>query len=352
MKILVLTPYFYPHHGGSEHYIEGLYGELMRQNPHIKVDVLCYAAHGESKIQRYKGFTIYRVSGLELLKDQFALPNYFSLFALLKKLKKNHYTHVNAHTRFFDTAWWGWLVARYFGAEAILTDHCAMHPQHNSIAVRLFTHWLDHALMPFLYHKYAKITVVSQATKQFWHKIVGKSDKITVVSNGVDQELLSKGVKQAKSSRKISVRFFGRAIGAKGGVIFTQMINLLKDKYPQVVFERISGVSHTQALRLLSQTDIVVHPSMHHEGLPTVLLEAGLMGCAVVASPAGGTTDLIAHNQTGLLVEPQALKLAKAVEKLLQHPMQRQALGKHLQAKIVSRYTWDNIVRSLGRVLA
>lgn len=352
MKILVLTPYFFPHFGGSEHYIEGLYGELMRQNRKIKVDVLSYSFNGEARVEKYNGFTVYRVPGLELLSDQFALPNYWLLLNLLKKLKKNNYAYVNAHTRFFDTAWWGFLAAKYLGAKAILTDHCAAHPNHPSLLVRFLTKGLDRLVMPFLYRVYPQITVVSQATKRFWQEAVGESRKITVVPNGVDHRLAQKVVKIKRELKKKSVRFFGRGIITKGGAVFDQMVKILKGKYPQVVFERISGVSHEQALRVLKKTDIVVHPSKHHEGLPTLLLEAGLMGCTVVASRAGGTTDLIKHGETGLLVDPEAKKIALAVEKLLHNPVETKSLGKHLQGKVLSNYTWDTIVRTFTSLIS
>ena len=53
-KILVITPYFYPHIGGSERYMENLYAYLVRRNLQIKVDVLCYNTEKTKKEEKPK----------------------------------------------------------------------------------------------------------------------------------------------------------------------------------------------------------------------------------------------------------------------------------------------------------
>ncbi len=349
MKILVLSPYFYPHIGGSERYIEELYGELVKQNPEVEVDVLTYNTENAEKLERYKNFNIYRVGCWEILPNQFVLPNYFELISLLKQLKKKNYSHVNAHTRFFDTAWWGWLAAKFFGAKSILTDHCASHPQHKNFIVRMVAKIVDRLAMPLLYKAYQQITVVSQATKDFWVKSVNQSKKIIVIPNSVDDSLLAK--KQV-SDHKTSVRFVGRNVATKGAGIFDEVIKELKPKYPKVVFERISGLSHDRVMRLLQQTNILVHPSIHHEGLPTIILEAGLAECAVVATNVGGTKELIKNGRSGILVEPSIAEVKFAVEKLLNEPSKAEKMGEELKQKVLKDYMWAKTADKYNKLLS
>ena len=67
----------------------------------------------------------------------------------------------------------------------------------------------------------------------------------------------------------------------------------------------------TDAARLLSAFDIFFLPSMK-EGLPYVLLEAGLAGVPVIASKVGGIPDLIEDGVSGLLIDPKNGSVAAA----------------------------------------
>ena len=82
IKILLISPYFAPHIGGSQRYMEELYVHLSEQFPHISVDVLTYNTTDSKTIEKYRGITIYRVPCWEILPGQFALPNPIKLIAL------------------------------------------------------------------------------------------------------------------------------------------------------------------------------------------------------------------------------------------------------------------------------
>src|SRR3990167_7935855 len=115
MRILVTTPYFYPHSGGSQNYIANLYSTLVKKHPEVKVDIVCYNTDKVSIRERYKNLNVYRVGCQEILPGQFALPNYLELLDLIKRLKKinGRYDIVNSHTRFFDNYLWGPILAKY-----------------------------------------------------------------------------------------------------------------------------------------------------------------------------------------------------------------------------------------------
>ena len=64
------------------------------------------------------------------------------------------------------------------------------------------------------------------------------------------------------------------------------------------------------------------------EGLGTALLDAMAIGQAIVATRAGGIPEVVAHDQTGLLVPPgDADALAAAIVQLLRDPTWRARLG-------------------------
>lgn len=88
-----------------------------------------------------------------------------------------------------------------------------------------------------------------------------------------------------------------------------------------------------------------LHPA-HHEGLPTVLLEAMACGRPVVATAVSGALELIQDGQNGLLVPPRAPdRLAEAALRLLSDPKLGRRLGAAARETVVERYSWEVIGR-------
>jgi len=82
-------------------------------------------------------------------------------------------------------------------------------------------------------------------------------------------------------------------------------------------------VAHDQVSRLLASSDVLVMPSIRKpngdsDGLPTVINEALYHRLPVVATDVASISDVVKHNQTGLLVpERDAKALAEAIESML-----------------------------------
>lgn len=72
---------------------------------------------------------------------------------------------------------------------------------------------------------------------------------------------------------------------------------------------------------LLAACDVFVLPSLF-EGLPVSVLEAMASARPVIATAIGGTAEVVAHEETGLLVPPgDAASLAGAIDRLLGDPV-------------------------------
>lgn len=73
--------------------------------------------------------------------------------------------------------------------------------------------------------------------------------------------------------------------------------------------------------------DLFAFPS-REEGMGSVLLDAMDRGLAVVATRVGGIPELVAHGETGLLVEPgQPQALGESIVALYQDPQRRERMG-------------------------
>jgi glycosyltransferase involved in cell wall biosynthesis len=86
--------------------------------------------------------------------------------------------------------------------------------------------------------------------------------------------------------------------------------------------------SRSDVPALLGLTDVFVCPTEYREGVPRVLLEAGLAGVPMVTTRMPGCDDVVTENWNGHLVpkrDPRAL--ASAIMDLLQQPQRARAMG-------------------------
>ena len=105
------------------------------------------------------------------------------------------------------------------------------------------------------------------------------------------------------------------------------------------VRERVEFGFRDNVPDLLETLDVVALPSWA-EGLPIVLLEAMAHGRPVVATPVGGTPELVTDGETGLLVPPRDPEaLAAALRRVLDDPDLARRLGTAARARVAERFT-------------
>jgi glycosyltransferase involved in cell wall biosynthesis len=97
-----------------------------------------------------------------------------------------------------------------------------------------------------------------------------------------------------------------------------------------------------------ASADLFLMPS-RTETLGFVVLEAMSAGCPVVAARAGGIPDLVVHEETGLLYDPDDPKdLLASVASLLEHPGKRRFHAR-LGRKRAEESSWASETRELVR---
>jgi len=98
--------------------------------------------------------------------------------------------------------------------------------------------------------------------------------------------------------------------------------------------------------------DGVVVPSVS-EGFPYVVLEAMAMARPIVASAVNGIPEMVADEQTALLVEPRDVPmLAKAVVRMLQNRAGSELMGRRARERVRERYSIEMMIRTLERYYA
>lgn len=98
------------------------------------------------------------------------------------------------------------------------------------------------------------------------------------------------------------------------------------------------------AQNLLKVFDVFILPSLK-EGLPYVLLEAGLAERPVIASNVGSIAEIITDNETGILIPPRDLDaLTEAIDHLTGNAPKRTLLGRALREKIESDFSKNTMM--------
>jgi len=98
-------------------------------------------------------------------------------------------------------------------------------------------------------------------------------------------------------------------------------------------------ISHKDMPAYYALMDVFVHPSLR-DGMPNALLEAMACEKAVIATPVGGTTDVIEDGKNGVLVNVNdAQALAESILQLLSQPENRRSMSKSAREAVIRRFT-------------
>lgn len=261
---------------------------------------------------------------------------------------------VHVHSR-RGVQWLGGLAARW-GAFPVVYSRRTDAPERASVGQ------LKYAL-------YDRVIAISSCIVEQLRAVGVPEHKLRLVLSGVDDPPASPASRQelcqefSLPADTIVIASIGQLIRRKGHTLLLEAIAKLRSRFPllRVLFFGRGPLEaalrrQAQALdidayvkfvgfrpnvrRFLPALDLVVHPALA-EGLGVALLEAATAGVPVVASATGGITDLVRHEETGLLVEAgNTAELAMAIERMLTDVGLRRRCaegGKHLIARQFTR---------------
>lgn len=97
--------------------------------------------------------------------------------------------------------------------------------------------------------------------------------------------------------------------------------------------------------KLFAASDALVLTS-DNEGTPLSVIQAGLAGLPVVATRVGGLPSVVDDGETGILVDPDALSVARGVLELLGQPTLRKAMGGEARARMTAKFGIGAMVSS------
>ena len=183
-----------------------------------------------------------------------------------------------------------------------------------------------------------------EEARKFLGKRIGKDLRDSFIIGTIGEFTKNKGQKfLIRAAQKISEsrpETICLIIGFDGGEKENLLAEIKKLKMKNSIF-LVEDLP--EAAKYLKAFDIFALPSLK-EGLPYVLLEAGLAELAVAAASAGGVPEIIEDSKTGLLVPPaDSQTLAAALLRLAEDESLRKNLAENLHQKILGEFSFKNM---------
>lgn len=98
------------------------------------------------------------------------------------------------------------------------------------------------------------------------------------------------------------------------------------------------------AAKYLKAFDIFVLPSLK-EGLPYVLLEAGLAKLPIITTNTGGIPEIIEDGVSGMVIKPASGdELAKSIEKLIGNNELKHKLSQNIFQKVINEFSFEKML--------
>jgi glycosyltransferase involved in cell wall biosynthesis len=106
----------------------------------------------------------------------------------------------------------------------------------------------------------------------------------------------------------------------------------------------LNDFSEEESPAVFGACDVLAQPSVE-ESFGLVLLEAWMMGRPVIGAAIPATRDMVSDGEDGLIVPPaDPPALAKAIGQLLESPETRARMGDRGRAKVLANYTSDTMI--------
>lgn len=104
--------------------------------------------------------------------------------------------------------------------------------------------------------------------------------------------------------------------------------------------------------KIWQSIDIAVIPSTEPEPFGMVAIEAMMAKKPVVAANHGGLTEIVVHNKTGFLVEPNnPADLKKTLEKLIKNTELRTTFGENGYQRAIEKFSIEKYVQKIEDIL-
>jgi glycosyltransferase involved in cell wall biosynthesis len=163
---------------------------------------------------------------------------------------------------------------------------------------------------------------------------------------GYDLEYLPSAIDTSKFNDLPQIRKIENQIAYVGRDSYEKGIDILRKIEPEINGKVVycTNLPWIEAMKTLSASVMLVVPS-RMESLPTIIKEAFYLKIPVIATNVGGIPELISHNETGVLVDPENPKqLRDAINNLIEKKDLAKRLTLNAYDFVTKNLTWDSVL--------
>ena len=365
LKVLMVTPGFYPIKGGTEAMVQGLSMELKRIG--VRTDVMTFNMDQKwnpkwkGKIEKINGITVFKIPALNWLPIEHSpritlgvnlIPGRFT--HLLKR-----YDIIHFHEAEFSFPLFSYFIKK----PKILHLH--------GIDVDYYKRY--HLVRFILNHAADLYLSITKQMKKELIRLGIPEDKIVYFPNAVDASIFRPGEKKDNT-----ILFVGRITPDKGLHVLLRSLRYIKksihlgiigpadwnlDYYHNMLksieaenqngkhrITYLGRVDQANLIKWYQKASIFVLPSLF-EPFGIVILEALACETPVVATYAGGIPEVVKNSENGILVPVNnPVKLAGAIQYLLDNESLRIKFGQYGRRWVMKNFSIEMIAKKLNRV--
>lgn len=368
MKILIVTPHFYPAVGGLESYVLSIV-RGMQARGHDVVIVTSSDEYQDVTQDTFEGNTIY------YLPVQMRLSNTPISLRWRRQLKEIFRSEapdvINTHA---PVPFMADVATFAAGRIPVVATYHAGSLLKGGGVIDLLLRAYERFVLPRVFHRARRIAAVYPT---FVERIVGKtSGKVTFAPPGIDTEFFT----PADVKKTTDLIFVGRIESTstwKGIDVLLEAVRLVEPYHRNISLNIVgqgdaveyyqemarylgiqkhinfTGLLRGEALLgALQASRVIVLPSKTEaESFGMVLAEAGSSGMPAIGSRIGGIPNVIDEGVTGLLAEPSdPQSLANAIRAMLDDPDMQREYGAAARKRIAGRYSQKHLLDTMETI--
>ncbi len=277
---------------------------------------------------------------------------------------------IHAHNLFFRTTEVAALLRMVYHVPLVTTVHLGKAEGSSDMFNALIKIY-ESTVGRFILHRSDRLIAVSHAVAAHLQNITNGGAPVSVIPNGVDTEVFF----PRRNGRPAAptILFVGRLVSNKGPEIIVRAAPQVLSRHPRAQFVLVGDgplrkrlQRQTSALgiadrvrflgnrldvpQLMREAALFVRPSTL-EGMPLTVLEAMASGLPVVATPVGGTPEILNDGVNGYSIPVgDSNSLARAIIGLLDNSSLAEEMGRRGREMAVAGHSWDYVVDRTERV--